>query len=323
MQRAPHARQTGPELFQAAGLSADDVFQNVPVITSNRIHRDLAPPTLPAQAEILKKFQDFIPVATGRPEFLHLDLNRAFDAGSPLLPLSLLIAFINYICMSSRGSIADRITVVTLQNKIGLFLGLTTRLTGSSYSSEITQQLYAPPKSRRTLSSEATNYSIPPPHTHVHLVVPLRLKRVHKTYHPDFSLFHAHPYLSDAETKQQSLEALSNEMQLGFMPGPTTHNLQTANLGDGRGDVNEIEVLRQSFGIPGVGFDGWKPFPSISPSWDRTSFPCGYDIGRDLLVASAVGKKTGFDVETFKLTTYNTVLTNLTGLIAPSSGQSR
>ncbi|KAJ6485753.1 hypothetical protein C8R45DRAFT_1098519 [Mycena sanguinolenta] len=143
MQRAPHARQTGPELFQAAGLSADDVFQNVPVITSNRIHRDLAPPTLHAQAEILKKFQDFIPVATGRPEFLHLDLSRAFDAGSPLLPLSLLIAFINYICMSSRGSIADRITVVTLQNKIGLFLGLTTRLTGSSYNSEITQQLYA------------------------------------------------------------------------------------------------------------------------------------------------------------------------------------
>ena len=45
----------------------------------------------------------------------------------------------------------------------------------------------------------------------------------------------------------------------------------------------------------------------------------GYDIGRDLLVASAVGKKTGFDPETFKFTTYNTVLTNLTGLIAPGS----
>ncbi|KAJ7209376.1 hypothetical protein B0H12DRAFT_1242860 [Mycena haematopus] len=143
MQRAPHAREAGPQLFQAAGLSAEEVFQNVPAVTANRIHRDLAPPTLHAQAETMKKFQEFIPVAMERPEFLHLDLNRTFDAAAPLLPLNCIIAFMNYICLSSRGSIADRITVVTLQNKIGLFLGLTTRLTGRSYSSEITQQLYA------------------------------------------------------------------------------------------------------------------------------------------------------------------------------------
>ncbi|KAJ6498849.1 hypothetical protein C8R45DRAFT_820956 [Mycena sanguinolenta] len=115
-------------------------------------------------------------------------------------------------------------------------------------------------------------------------------------------------------------------------------NPQTANLGDGRGDVNETEVLRQSFGIPGTcvesltGGNHFRVFPqagtgalflAVSKEQDAEDshniVADGYDIGRDLLVASAAGKKTYFDIETFKLTTYNTVLTNLTGLIAPGS----
>ncbi|KAJ7267589.1 hypothetical protein B0H12DRAFT_1209050 [Mycena haematopus] len=115
---------------------------------------------------------------------------------------------------------------------------------------------------------------------------------------------------------------------------------QSANLGDGRGDVNETEVLRQSFGIPGVGtclesLEGgnhFRVFPqagtgalflAVSKEEDAEDshniVPDGYNIGRDLLVAGAIGKKTGFDWSTFKSTTYNTVLTNLTGLIAPGS----
>ncbi|KAJ7121269.1 hypothetical protein C8R43DRAFT_900223 [Mycena crocata] len=117
-------------------------------------------------------------------------------------------------------------------------------------------------------------------------------------------------------------------------------NPQTANLGDGRGDVNETEVLRQSFGIPGVGTcleslsggNHFRVFPqagtgalflAVSKEEDleesHNIVPDGYNIGRDLLVVNAVGKKVGFDFKKFKFTTYNTVLTEVTGLIAAGS----
>ncbi|KAJ6489562.1 hypothetical protein C8R47DRAFT_1124740 [Mycena vitilis] len=117
-------------------------------------------------------------------------------------------------------------------------------------------------------------------------------------------------------------------------------NPQTANLGDGRGDVNETEVLRESFGIPGVGtclesLEGgnhFRVFPqagtgalflAVSKEQDVSQshniVPDGYNIGRDLLVAGALGKKTAWDSNNFEFVTYNTVLTNLTGLIAPGS----
>ncbi|KAJ7680754.1 hypothetical protein DFH06DRAFT_428456 [Mycena polygramma] len=117
-------------------------------------------------------------------------------------------------------------------------------------------------------------------------------------------------------------------------------NPQTANLGDGRGDVNETEVLRESFGIPGVGtclesLEGgnhFRVFPQAGTgalflavskeenvSQSHNIVPDGYNIGRDLLVAGALGKKTAWDSNNFEFVTYNTVLTNLTGLIAPGS----
>ncbi|KAJ7693448.1 hypothetical protein B0H17DRAFT_933078 [Mycena rosella] len=124
-------------------------------------------------------------------------------------------------------------------------------------------------------------------------------------------------------------------------------NPQSANLGDGRGDVNETEVLRESFGVPGVGtciesLTGGNHFrylhssslvfpqPStgalflaVSKEEDveesHTIVPDGYNIGRDLLVSGAVGSKTGFDGNKFKFTTYQTDVANVTGLIAPGS----
>ncbi|KAF7357785.1 hypothetical protein MVEN_00824500 [Mycena venus] len=117
-------------------------------------------------------------------------------------------------------------------------------------------------------------------------------------------------------------------------------NPQTANLGDGRGDVNETEVLRESFGIPGVGTclesatggNHFRVFPqagtgalflAVSKEEDASEqhniIPDGYNIGRDLLVANAVGEHTGFDGKKFKFNTYDTVVTNLTGLLAPGA----
>ncbi|KAJ7091896.1 hypothetical protein B0H15DRAFT_922065 [Mycena belliarum] len=112
---------------------------------------------------------------------------------------------------------------------------------------------------------------------------------------------------------------------------------QSANLGDGRGDVNETEVLRESFGIPGIGTciesltggNHFRVFPqaetgalflAVSKEEDledkHTIVPDGYNIGRDLLVAGAIGTKIGFDGKKFKFTTYNTVSQDVTGLIA-------
>ncbi|KAJ6494943.1 hypothetical protein DFH09DRAFT_1052721 [Mycena vulgaris] len=115
---------------------------------------------------------------------------------------------------------------------------------------------------------------------------------------------------------------------------------QTANLGDGRGDVNEDKVLRQSFGIPGVGtclesltggnhfrvfpqFSSGALFLAVSKEEDASEshniIADGYNIGRDLLVAGAVGTHTGFDGKKFKLNTYDTQVTDLTGLLAPGA----
>jgi hypothetical protein len=143
MQRSSQAYQSGAEVFQSRGYSASDIFSNVEDVTANKIHRDLTPPTMHAQAQIQAKFSQFIAVLKeqNRTEFDQYNLVHAFDAGADLLPLrkifrilhtilklngtaAVIIAFLNYICLSSRGSIDERITVVTLQNKIGLFLGL-------------------------------------------------------------------------------------------------------------------------------------------------------------------------------------------------------
>lgn len=45
----------------------------------------------------------------------------------------------------------------------------------------------------------------------------------------------------------------------------------------------------------------------------------GYNVGRDLLVVGAVGEHTGFDGTKFKFNTYETIVTNLTGLLAPGA----
>ncbi|KAK7005907.1 hypothetical protein R3P38DRAFT_1723460 [Favolaschia claudopus] len=116
---------------------------------------------------------------------------------------------------------------------------------------------------------------------------------------------------------------------------------QTANLGDGRGDVNETEVLRENFGIGGTigtclesleGGNHFRVFPqsttgaiflAVSQEEDlsehHTIAPNGYNIGRDLLVAGAVGTKSHFNIKTFHLDTYVTVATNLTGLATAGS----
>ncbi|KAJ7162026.1 hypothetical protein C8R46DRAFT_1164332 [Mycena filopes] len=115
---------------------------------------------------------------------------------------------------------------------------------------------------------------------------------------------------------------------------------QSANLGDGRGDVNETEVLRESFGVPGLGTcvesltggNHFRVFPQAGSgalflavskeenvSDGHTIVADGYNIGRDFLVANAVGEHTGFDGKKFKFNTYDTVLTNLTGLLPPGA----
>ncbi|KAJ7071959.1 hypothetical protein C8F01DRAFT_1101974 [Mycena amicta] len=115
---------------------------------------------------------------------------------------------------------------------------------------------------------------------------------------------------------------------------------QSANLGDGRGDVNETAVIRQSFGIPGIGTcvesltggNHFRIFPqagsgalflAASKEEDvdesHTISEDGYNVGRDLLVAAAQGTHHGFQLKGFKFTTYDTVVTDLTGLLAPGA----
>ncbi|KAJ7121277.1 hypothetical protein C8R43DRAFT_1090845 [Mycena crocata] len=105
-------------------------------------------------------------------------------------------------------------------------------------------------------------------------------------------------------------------------------------------EVLTPDVLRESFGIPGVGTclesltggNHFRVFPqsgsgalflAVSKEEDvsesHTIIPDGYNIGRDLLVGKAVGEHTGFEGKKFKFNKYDTTLTELTGLLPPGA----
>ncbi|KAJ7092486.1 hypothetical protein B0H15DRAFT_175956 [Mycena belliarum] len=121
---------------------------------------------------------------------------------------------------------------------------------------------------------------------------------------------------------------------LGFHLGDP----QSANLGDGNGWVNQTMELRQDYGNDEIGtclesliggnhFRVYRQngtaansgalFLAVSQEEDveegHQIIPDGYNIGRDKLVANALGVNTHEDV------TYSTVGQNITGLLAPGS----
>ncbi|KAF5320984.1 hypothetical protein D9619_001416 [Psilocybe cf. subviscida] len=113
---------------------------------------------------------------------------------------------------------------------------------------------------------------------------------------------------------------------------------QSANLGDGNGFVNQTIELRQDFGdatlgtclesaIGGNHFRIYRQngpsansgalFLAVSKEMDAAEshniIPDGYDIGRDLLVSSAIGQTS------FNSVTYSTTAENITGLLPVGS----
>jgi len=113
---------------------------------------------------------------------------------------------------------------------------------------------------------------------------------------------------------------------------------QSANLGDGNGWVNQTIEIRQDYGDSLVGTciesliggnhfrvyrqngpqaDSGALFLAVSSEEPVTEnhniIPNGYDIGRDALVATAIGKTS------FGGVNYKTVAENVTGLLAPGS----
>lgn len=113
---------------------------------------------------------------------------------------------------------------------------------------------------------------------------------------------------------------------------------EPANLGDGNGWVNEREVIREHYNIPIVGtcieslvggnhFRTYRQNGSLANSGalflavsqeeslaqSHNIVPNGYNIGRDKLVKSAVGRRTFLGV------TYNTTVEEITGLLQPGA----
>ncbi|THU91422.1 hypothetical protein K435DRAFT_780730 [Dendrothele bispora CBS 962.96] len=114
---------------------------------------------------------------------------------------------------------------------------------------------------------------------------------------------------------------------------------QSANLGDGRGPVNQTIELRQDYGDPDlgtcleslIGGNHFRVFPQTGPlhptnalflavsqeenvSQSHTISPDGYNVGRNLLVSNAIGDTS------FGGVNYHTEAQNLTGLLAVGSG---
>ncbi|KAF7321980.1 hypothetical protein MKEN_00720600 [Mycena kentingensis (nom. inval.)] len=116
---------------------------------------------------------------------------------------------------------------------------------------------------------------------------------------------------------------------------------QTANLGDGRGELNETSVIRERIGgIPILGtclesLTGGNHFRVFPQAGTNALFlatskeedldehhnivPNGYDLGRDLLVKAAQGTHHGFDGKNFKFNTYETEVKMLSGLLEPGT----
>ncbi|KAF8337178.1 hypothetical protein F5887DRAFT_920582 [Amanita rubescens] len=88
-------------------------------------------------------------------------------------------------------------------------------------------------------------------------------------------------------------------------------NPQSANLGDGNRWVNQSDYGSASVGTCLGECDRWKSFPSATDH--HNIVPDGYDIGRDSLVASAIG------MTSYGGVTYSTVAESITGLLAPGS----
>jgi hypothetical protein len=115
-------------------------------------------------------------------------------------------------------------------------------------------------------------------------------------------------------------------------------SLQSANLGDGHGSVNQSFELRDDFGSSSfgtcleslVGGNHFRGFPQNGPSANsgamflavskeenvlqgHTISPNGYNLGRDSLVAAAVGSTS------FNGVTYKTTSEQITGLLPAGS----
>jgi len=114
---------------------------------------------------------------------------------------------------------------------------------------------------------------------------------------------------------------------------------QTANLGDGRGDVPQSAVLREAYGVPSlgtcweslVGGNHFRVFPQTGPQANSGALflavsaemdsiihhhmiiPNGYNIGRDKMVAAAVG------VKSYGMYRYNTTVEDITDLMDSGS----
>ncbi|KAJ7209525.1 hypothetical protein GGX14DRAFT_630547 [Mycena pura] len=113
---------------------------------------------------------------------------------------------------------------------------------------------------------------------------------------------------------------------------------QTANLGDGNGFLNQTVELRQDYGNADVGtclesliggnhLRAWRQngpqadsgalFLAVSQeenaAEDHNIVSNGYDIGRDMLSAAAIG------TTSFNGVTYSTTGQNITGLLSPGS----
>ncbi|KAJ7594841.1 hypothetical protein C8J56DRAFT_927761 [Mycena floridula] len=113
---------------------------------------------------------------------------------------------------------------------------------------------------------------------------------------------------------------------------------QSADLGDGHGQVNQTIELRQDYGDPDIGTclesliggNHFRVFRQNGPSANsgalflavsqeedveenHTISPNGYDVGRDKLIAAAAGNTN------FGGISYTTTVRNITGLLAPGA----
>ncbi|KIJ44771.1 hypothetical protein M422DRAFT_251754 [Sphaerobolus stellatus SS14] len=157
---ASHARRTREQILADRG-GMDELLERQDDHDNRVVLKELALPTIVAQTQIRNTFITYLNMCIKRrPNYLtnygyttpedvikpkapnHPSVSQAtsFSMNSCLLS-GLLCGFLDYMARVDQGQIDENITVTTLCNKVGLFIGMYKHLTGNILDNAITQNM--------------------------------------------------------------------------------------------------------------------------------------------------------------------------------------
>ncbi|KAJ6464146.1 hypothetical protein C8R47DRAFT_1224857 [Mycena vitilis] len=140
--RRPRGKKTAKEILADRGHTNEDLNNVVLDLHDRRHLKFIAEPTLDAHSQIRSSFEAYLQ-RLRQGSFPNHDLTTLLKLGSPCPPLALLKGWLDHEAQIGVGLIRDTISVLTMGNKIGHFLGMYTRAVGTPIPKAISVELIA------------------------------------------------------------------------------------------------------------------------------------------------------------------------------------